>query len=153
MYDPYREKTPYEVLEIPPESTAVQIRDRHTDLQRANQESGASVSDRSKRKQELEEAYNRLRVAGQRVKVDFYLLDPQIGVRQCQTIAEGVAKPNTNVKGLVKPRTIHVTHATMLSEPARLVGEPSRVSGMHPRSIEVAEQAEFPKPLAIRFDC
>jgi hypothetical protein len=153
MYDPYKETTPYQVLGLSPDATAVQIRDCYNALQRELQEQGMSVSDRSKRKQELDAAYNQLRVAAERVKVDFRILDPLIGKRQCETIAATFATPDTTVEGLIKPKSIRVTHATMLAEPPRFTAEPERVGGLHPRAIPDAERSEIPELLAIHFDC
>ena len=103
MFDPYAEQSPYDLLGLTPDASAVEIRDRFNELQRDIQENGMSVGERAKRNQELEDAYNQLRVASQRVKVDFWILDSRIGRKQCETIAETVAKPTTEVKGLIKP--------------------------------------------------
>ena len=87
MSTPYDEATPYEVLDLAPQATAVEIRDRHNKLQRDLKESSLTSSERSRRKQQLEAAYNQLRVAAQRVRVDFWLLDPRIGLKQCKSLA------------------------------------------------------------------
>jgi hypothetical protein len=152
MRDPYAEPLPYEVLGLKPEASATEIRDRFNKLQRDMLENSLSVGERSKCKQELEAAYNQLRVAAQRVKVDFWLLDPRIGRKQCENLAQSLATPNTSVAGLVKPRTIRVTHATVLPELSRLAREPARVAGLHPQAIEVGEVEPLPAALEPQFD-
>ncbi len=153
MKDPYSEPTPYDVLGLKPEASATEIRDQFNKLQRDLQESSLSVSERSKRKQELESAYNQLRVAAQRVKVDFWLLDPRIGLKQVESLAESLTTPDTNVEGLVKPRTIRVTHVTVLPDLQHHVREPAKVAGLHPRIIDLGGEAPLPAPLRIQFDC
>jgi hypothetical protein len=153
MFNPYAEPSPYDILGVSCEASAAEIRDRYNALQRENQESGAPVSERSKRKTELEDAYNKLRVSSQRVKVDFSILDPRIGLKQCESLAASVATPKTTVDGLVKPRTIQVMHTALLSEPATMTAEPPRVTGLYPQSIEAAETPCLPQSLAIQFDC
>ncbi len=153
MTDPYSQPSPYDVLGVKPDATAAEIRDRKTKLDRDNQESGASASERAKRKQELDAAYDQLRVAEKRVRVDFWLLDPRIGQKQCERLAENLATPNTDVEGLIKPRMIRVTHVTVLPELGRLVREPQKVAGLHPRMIDVDERASLPAALELQFDC
>jgi len=153
MYNPYGEPSPYDILGVKPDASAAEVRDRYNALQRENQESGAAVGERSKRKTELEEAYNRLRVSGQRVKVDFAILDPGIGLKQCELIAQTVATPTTTVEGLVKPRTIQVMHTALLNELVKMVDEPPRVTGLYPQPIKVTESSPLPPLLTIQFDC
>lgn len=153
MFDPHAEQTPYDFLGLAPDASAVEIRDRFNELQRDIQESGLSVSERAKRKEQLENAYNQLRVSSQRVKVDFWILDSRIGSKQCESIADSVAKPQTEIKGLIKPKTIRVTHDAMLGEPPRFVDKPERVVGLHAQPMDVAEPAMLPAPLEIQFDC
>ena len=153
VYNPYSDPLPYDILGVKPDASAVDIRDRYNALQREIQESGAPIAERSKRKAALEEAYNKLRVSGQRVRIDFGILDPAIGLKQCETIAQSVATPSTTVAGLVKPRTIQVMHTTLLNEPANMVDEPPRVTGLHPRPIEIVASSPLPPPLAVQFDC
>ena len=153
MTDPYSEPTPYEVLGLKPEASAIEIRDQYNKLQRDLQESSLSVSERSKRKQALEAAYNQLRVAAQRVKVDFWLLDPRVGLKQIESLADSLATPDTNIEGLVKPRTIRVTHVTVLPDLQNHVQEPAKVPGLHPRTIEGGRARCLPSLFAIQFDC
>ena len=153
MSTPYDEATPYEVLDLDPQATAVEIRDRHNKLQRDLQESSLTTNERSRRKQQLEAAYNQLRVAAQRVRVDFWLLDPRIGLKQCESLAEDLAVPETNVEGLVKPRTIRVTHVAVLGELKRYLQEPERVVGLHPQPVELGATPRVPAALQVQFDC
>ena len=153
MRDPYQEPTPYDVLELTPDATAVQIRDKYNAMQRDIQEAGLNVQERGKRKQTLDEAYNQLRVANQRVKVDFFLLDPRIGMRQCEAVAESFAKPNTDVTGLVKPKTIRVTHEVAVAELSQMTSQPGPVAGMHAHAIATDRKDTLPDVLAVEFDC
>ena len=153
MYDPYSQPTPYDVLGVTPDSTAVQIRDTYNKLKRNAQEAGGDVKNRAQRMQEIEAAYNKLRVAGQRARVDFFLLDPRIGLKQCEALAQGLLAPDTKLEGLVQLKSIRVSHAAILGEPKRYTTEPPPVAGLHPQPIETEESAELPGPLAITFDC
>jgi hypothetical protein len=153
MIDPYGEPTPYEVLGLKPEASATEIKDRYNKLQRDLQESGLSVGERSKQLQRLGAAYNQLRVAPQRVKVDFWILDPQVGLKQIESLAESLATPNTNIEGLVRPRTIRVSHVTVLPDLQNHLREPTRVPGLHPRTIDFGRKRILPPALAIQFDC
>src|SRR4051812_32236467 len=114
--DWYEQPTPYNVLNVGPEASAAEIRDTYNGLQRDLQEKGMEAPERARKKERLDTAYNQLRVAGGRMRVDFFLLDPQLGQKQCEAVARGLAKPNTEVEGVIKPRQIKVTHATLLEE-------------------------------------
>lgn len=153
MFNPYAEQSPYEILGVSPQATAAEIRDRHTELKRQIQESGDSPGERAKRIKDIQDAYDKLRVAGQRVRVDFTILSSDIGLKQCETAAQSVATPNTNVEGLVKPRTVRVSHSIVLNEPARLVADPPKVSGLYPRPLEFAQAPRLPAALEVAFDC
>ena len=156
MYDPYAQPTPYETLGVTPDATAVQVRDRYNELKREAQEAGGDLKKRSQRLQEIEAAYNKLRVASQRARVDFFLLDPRIGLKQCEAIAKGLLTPDTKVEGLIQPKSIRVAHAAIQGEPKRYVTEPPAVSGLHPQPIEsepLDPLRSLPAPLAITFDC
>jgi hypothetical protein len=119
------------------------------------QEAG-DVKKRSQRLQEIEAAYNKLRVAGQRARVDFFLLDPRVGLKQCEAIAQSLLSPDTKVEGLIQPKSVRVSHAAIQAEPKRYLSEPPPVSGLHPQPIE-SERLDalrsLPAPLAITFDC
>src|SRR5260370_40624237 len=110
-FDRYGGKNPYEVLGLSPDASAREICDRRNELQRNLQEAGAKTSDRAKEKERLENAYKRLCVPGTRMRIDFFLLDAQLGLKQCEAVAKTPAKPNTDAKGIIKPRQIRVTHA------------------------------------------
>jgi hypothetical protein len=152
--DRYSRPTPYEVLGVPPDAGAAAIRDRHAELQRNLQEAGGKANERAREKERLDTAYNQLRVAGNRMRVDFFILDPQLGLKQCEALARGLAKPNTDVKGIIKPRQFRVTHAALLDELGAFhASETGKVLGLHPRPMEVEEEGfTLPEPLAIEFD-
>lgn len=151
--DWYERPTPYDVLGVTPDGGAAEIRDSYNGLLRNLQETGASSSDRAKEKERLDGAYNQLRVAGSRMRVDFFLIDPQLGQKQCEAIARTLAKPNTEVQGVIKPRQIKVTHAALLDELKTFNQEPPKVVGMHVKPMEITEPFALPEPLAIEFDC
>lgn len=156
MYDPYGKPTPYETLGVTPDATAVQIRDRYNELKREAQEAGGDVKNRAQRLQEIEAAYNKVRVAGHRARVDFFLLDPRIGLKQCEAIAKSLLTPDTKVEGLIQPKSVRVSHAAIQGEPKRYISEPPPVTGLHPQPIESEERDpihSLPAPLAIVFDC
>ena len=152
MFDPYEQQTPYEVLGVTPDASATQIRDTYNQLKRDAQEAGGDVKKRSTRLQEIEAAYNKLRVASQRARVDFFLLDPRIGLKQCEAVANTLLTPDTKVEGLFQLKSIRVSHAAIMGEPKRFVSEPPPVTGLHPQPIESEEPAALPAPLAIVFD-
>ena len=149
----YRRATPYEVLGVSPNATAKDIRDHYTRLTREVRDSGLDVAERSKREKQLEEAYAQLRIAANRIKVDFFLLDKSLGMKRCRAIAEKLGKPDTEVAKIVKPRQIRVTHEALVDLLDDLRHEPARVVGLHPRPVETEEEASLPSPLAIQFDC
>ncbi|NOX55925.1 MAG: J domain-containing protein [Planctomycetes bacterium] len=151
--DRYRRETPYDVLGVPPDATPKEIRNRYTCLTREVRESGLDVAERSKREKRLEEAYSQLRIAANRIKVDFFILDRSLGLKQCQAIAETLSEPDTEVADIIKPRRIRVTHDALLDCLDRLRREPEKVIGLHPQPIEIAETVSLPPPLAVQFDC
>ena len=153
VFDRYGGKNPYEVLGLSPDAGAAEIRDRHAELLRNLQEAGASSGDRAREKERLDAAYLPLRMAGTRMRIDFFLLDSQLGLKQCEAVAKTLAKPNTDVKGIIKPRQIRVTHAALLDELKTFEHEPGKVVGLHPRPMEMEEPSALPEPLAIQFDC
>lgn len=156
MVNPYEQPTPYAVLGIAPDATAVEIRDRYNARLRDIHEAGGEATHRAQRLQELERAYNQLRVATERAKVDFFLLDPRIGQKQYETIAKELLTPNTKVEGLIQAKSVRVTHAAVLAESPQWIAEPPPVADLHPQSIEPDEASEarrLPGPLAIEFDC
>lgn len=152
MYDPYSQATPYELLGVTPDASAVQIRDTYNQLKRDAQEAGGDIKKRSQRLQEIEAAYNKLRVAGQRAQVDFFLLDPRMGLKQCESLAQSLLTPDTKVEGLFQLKSIRVSHAAIMGEPKRYVAEPPAVTGLHPQPMESGEPAPLPAALAITFD-
>src|SRR5437588_126313 len=121
--------SPYEVLGLAPDASAVELRDRYNELQRNLQEAGGNATERARERERLDSAYNQLRVAGNRMRIDFFLLDPQLGLKQCEAIARTLARPNTDLEGIIKPRQIRVTHAVLLDELQELVREPAKVVG------------------------
>jgi hypothetical protein len=151
-FDRYKAPLPYEVLGVSTDADAREIRDRHNELQRNLQEAGVSASDRGREAQRLESAYNQLRVAGNRMRVDFFLLDASLGAKQCEAAAKALARPALELKGVLKPRTFRVSHAVLLGDLERFVQEPAKVVGLHPRLMELGAD-ELPEPLALDFDC
>lgn len=151
--DWYEQPTPYDVLGVPPEAGAAQVRDAYNGLQRDLQETGAASSERAKQKERLDTAYNLLRVAGSRMRIDFFLLDPQLGQKQCEAQAKTLAKPNTDIQGVIKPRQIKVTHGVLLEELKAFYHEPEKVIGLHTRPMQIDEPFQLPPPLAVEFDC
>jgi hypothetical protein len=152
--DRYSQPNPYEVLGVAPDASAAAIRDRYAQLQRDLQEAGGKAGDRAKEKERLDAAYNQLRVAGSRMRVDFFMLDNRLGLAQCEALAKALAKPNTDIQGLIKPRQLRVTHATLLDELAVFVGADSaKVPGLYLRPMDVGEETvTLPEPLAVEFD-
>src|SRR3954468_3331002 len=151
--DFYERPTPYQVLEVPTDATAKEISVQHTKRCRALLEEGGSTTEQVKQKQPLDKAYEQLRVAKERVKVDFFLLDPRLGRKQAEALAKALPKPDTNVTGMLKPKQVRVTHNALLAELREFYTEPERVEGLHPRPMDVSDSAALPDPLAVAFDC
>jgi hypothetical protein len=151
-FDRYRSALPYEVLGVSPDADAREIRDKHNELQRNLQEANVGPSERTKEGQRLESAYNQLRVPGNRMRIDFFLLDAGLGAKQCEAVAKSLARPDTEMKGVLRPRSFKVTHAALLDDLQRFEHEPAKVVGLHPRPMEIADE-ELPEPLAVDFDC
>jgi hypothetical protein len=153
--DFYERPTPYMVLDVPPDAPAADIRDRYAGLQRDIQEEGASTEARAKEKERIDAAYNQVRVAGNRMRVDFFLIDPQLGLKQAEAIAKGIGPPDTKIEGLVKVRQLKISHAVLTSLLQEFVADPGRVVGMHVRPLELEEPAAggLPDVLAPQFDC
>jgi curved DNA-binding protein CbpA len=151
--DPYRCETPYDVLGVPPEASAVEIRNKYNSLKRDLQESGLDAREHGQKKERIEAAYNQLRTPAQRVRIDFKFLDRSLGSRQCEAIAKTLEKPNTDVGKLIKPRRIRVTHEALLGDLQTFFADPPRPVGLHPRSIELCDPVPLPEPLEVRFDC
>jgi hypothetical protein len=150
--DRYHAASPYDTLGVSPDATAAEVRDRHNELQRQLQEASMSQSERAKETQRLEAAYNQLRVPANRMRIDFFVLDPQLGRKQCEAAARALAKPSTEVQGLLKPRTFRVGPAALLGELEAFVQEPPKVVGLHPQPMPLPEP-DLPEPLAIHFEC
>ena len=75
-----------------------------------------------------------------------------LGKKQCEAIAAGVKKPNTEVEGVVKPRNIRVTHEVLYDQLAEYFTEPPKVGGLFPAPMAIGNP-EIPAALDIRFDC
>jgi hypothetical protein len=151
--DFYERPTPYEVLGVSIDATAKDVRDRHVVLSRELLDKGGSTAEQAKQKEPLDKAYEQLRVAKERVKVDFFLLDSRLGRKQAEALAKALPKPDTNVTGMLKPKQVRVTHAALLAELREFYTEPERVEGLHPRPMDVSDSASLPDPLAVAFDC
>ena len=148
----YTARTPYDILGVPPDADARHVRDTFNALQRDLQEKGLPAGELAKRTQELEAAYGELRDPANRVRVDFRLLDRNLGRKQCEAIAAGLPKPNTDVSGVVKPRNIKVTHEVLYDQLGGYAAEPPRVTGLFPAPLEFGNP-EIPDALDVRFDC
>lgn len=149
----YDAKTPYATLGLEsPDADAREIRDTYNELNRDLQESNTPPQDRARRTQELETAYEQLRTAGTRVQVDFFLLDRNLGRKQCAAIAEKIPKPKTEVEGVIKPRNIKVSHEILFDALKEFFTDPPRVKGVFPAVMELGG-TELPDLLDIRFDC
>jgi DnaJ-class molecular chaperone len=148
----YTGRTPYDVLGVPPDADARQVRDAFNALQRDLQEKGLSPAELAKQTQALQVAYDQLRDPAERVRVDFRLLDRNLGKKQCEAIAAGVKKPNTEVEGVVKPRNIRVTHEVLYDQLAEYFTDPPKVGGLFPAPMELGNP-EIPAALDVRFDC
>src|SRR3954453_2408932 len=73
--DFYERPTPYQVLEVPVDATAHKIKDEYTERLRAVRQEGGNTVEQVNKEKPLHEAWDKLRVAKERVKVDFFLLD------------------------------------------------------------------------------
>ena len=151
--DPYRCETPYDVLGVTPEASAVEIRNKYNALKRDLQESGLSARERGQKQERIDSAYDQLRTPAQRVRIDFKFLDRTLGSRQCEAIARTLGKPNTDVGKLIKPRRIRVTHEALLGDLKSFFTDPPKPVGLHPRPIELCEPVPLPEPLEVTFDC
>jgi len=152
VIDWYQEATPYAALGIEsPDADAKEVRDAYNGLKRDLQEQNIPAPERAKRSQELESAYEQIRMPAARVKVDFFLLDRNLGRKQCEAIAAGLPKPNTDVEGVFKPRNIRVTHEVLYEQLQQFFAEPPKVGGVFPTPIDL-DEPDLPLLLAVRFD-
>ena len=151
--DPYNGESPYDILGVKPSATAKEIKNTYARTKRDIQESGLTPSERAQKLQIIEEAYNQLRVAANRVQVDFFTVDNEIGHRQCRAVAEAFQKPDTDVGDLIKPKRIRVSHQALVDSIADLEREPERVVGLHALPIQADQRLAIPEPLAVQFDC
>jgi hypothetical protein len=149
----YARETPYEYLGVAPTATATELRSKFAQLERDIRESGIDGSERARRQERLKSEYDKVSTGGQRVRVDFFLIDANIGARQCQAAAEAVPKPEAKVGDVVKPRRIRVTHEALFEDLLLLAAEPERVEGLFPRPMPTASQRKLPEPLKVQFDC
>ena len=151
--DRYSRPTPYEFLGVPPTATATELRTRFAQLERDIRETGIDGSERARRQEKLKAEYDKVSTGGQRVRVDFFLIDANLGLRQCQAAAESVPKPEAKVGDVVKPRKIRVSHEALFEDLSLLVAEPERVEGLYPKPMTTTASRKLPEPLAIKFDC
>jgi|SRR5947209_7215239 len=155
--DFYERPTPYEVLGVSPDAGAAEIRDRYAGLQRDMALAGATAEARAKEKERLDAAYNQVRVASGRMRVDFFLLDPQLALKQAEAAAKEVPRPDTDVAGVIKPRQLTVRYTAVLGELKAFFGDPGKVVGMFARPMELEEAAAggaaLPDLLMPQFDC
>lgn len=151
--DRYRRQSPYEILGVAPDATAKEINDRHNTLQHDLRESGVNSSERTKEMNRLSNAYKLVCKPGERLRVDFFLLDSKLGIKQCEAIVRQLPKPSADIKGFIKPRKIRVTHAALHDELLAFHRDPARVTGFHAQPMEIAETSSLPEALAIHFDC
>jgi hypothetical protein len=149
--DRYGAQTPYEVLDVPPDADAKTLRDRREERRHDLNEASLSPTERARQTQRLEAAYNQV-CGPNRVRVDFFLLDPNLGRKQCEVLARTLSKPNTEIQGIVKPRHFRVGYAVVLGELDTFVHEPPRVVGLHPQPMTLPG-LDLPEPLAVAFDC
>jgi curved DNA-binding protein CbpA len=151
--DRYQRQSAYDLLGVPPGASAKEIRDRRNTLKYDLKEATMDASERAKQMQRIEEAYDQVSKAELRLKIDFFLLDPRVFLKQCETIAQDLTKPKTEVDGVIKPRRVRVSHSAILDDMQRFMREPGKVIGLHPRPMEIPEASPLPAPLAIQFDC
>jgi hypothetical protein len=151
--DRYRRPSPYDVLGVGPDASAREIVGARNNLKRDLQEKGGDPAHRAKEMQRIEAAYDQLCKADLRVRIDFFLLDPKLFLKQTQAIAQRVPKPKAELEGVFKPRQIRVTHAALIDELKQFFQEPPRVGGLFHRPMEFPADTKLPEPLAIQFDC
>lgn len=151
--DRYERRTAYDLLGVSPGAGAKEIRDRRNTLKRDLQESAMDAGERARQMQRVEEAYDLVSKAEQRLRVDFFLLDPAVFQKQCEAVARTLTTPKTEVEGVIKPRRVRVSHAALLDDLKGFFREPAKVAGLQPRPMEVADEQPLPEPLAIQFDC
>jgi len=153
--DFYDRPTPYDVIGVSPDAEAKDIRDRYAGLQRDMAMRGEAAETRAREKERLDAAYNQIRVAAGRIRVDFFLLDSHLALRQAETVAKEVAKPDLDVAGVLKSRQPTVKFTAILSESKAFFGDPGRVVGMfaRPMELEQATTGVLPELLMPQFDC
>ena len=152
-FDPYGQQTPYDILGVKPSSSTKDIRNRHTSLKRDIQESGLSPSERDKKLRPINEAYDQLRVSSNRIQVDFYFVDNEVGLQQCRKIAASVGKPQTDVGDLIRPKKITVNHLALVDTLEDFRHRPDKVVGFHPHATGLGDRLSIPEPLQVQFDC
>jgi hypothetical protein len=151
--DRYTAPTPYKTLGI--ESTdadKVAIRNRYNELTRDLQEASLDVSERIARTEILKAAYKQLDAPPARVRVDFFLLDRDLGRKQCEALVAALPKPDADVGGVFKPRTIRVTHEALHDLLKVFFADVPKVGGVFPAAMDLGG-ADLPDFLAVRFDC
>jgi hypothetical protein len=141
------------VLGVSSDATAVQLRDKFAEQEREIRESGLSPSERAQRGERLKQAYDQVSAGAQRVRVDFFLIDAQLGRRQAQAVADTVPKPDLALSEVIKPRKINVSHEALWEELDAFRREPPRVEGLQPRPLKTEVDYPLPPILAIQFDC
>src|SRR4051794_10502047 len=100
--DRYRKPTPYDVLGVSPDATAREIVGARNGLKRDWQEKSCDPGERAKQLQRIENAYDQINKPELRIKIDFFLVDPKLFLKQVQTIAQRVPKPKAEVEGVLK---------------------------------------------------
>ncbi len=149
----YLRETAYEILGVSTTASAVELRDKFADQEREIRESGLSPSERARRGERVKVAYDQLSTGGQRVRIDFFLVDARLGQMQAQSVADTVPKPELSVDDVFKARKIRVTHEALWEDLEQMQAEPPRVEGLNLRPMNVDVEYELPPPLAIAFDC
>jgi len=149
----YTRETPYEFLGVAPTASATELRGKFAQLERDIRESGLEGSERARRQERLKAEYDKVSTGGQRVRVDFFLIDANLGLRQCQAAAQAVPKPQAQVGDVVKPRRIRVTHEALFEDLAQMSAEPAHVEGLLPMPMQLSRAGRLPQPLLIQFDC
>ncbi len=149
----YIRETAYEILGASTSATALELRDKFAEQEREIRESGLSSSERGKRADRVKLAYDQLSTGGQRVRIDFFLVDARLGQMQAQSVADTVPKPELAVDDVFKARKIRVTHEALWEDLEQMQADPPRVEGLNLRPMNVEVDYELPPPLAIAFDC
>lgn len=149
----YLRETAYDILGVSTTATAVELRDKFADQEREIRESGLPPSERAKRGERVKLAYDQISTGGQRVRIDFFLVDSRLGQMQAQSVANTIPKPELSVDDVFKARKIRVTHEALWEDLEQLRAEPPRVEGINLRPMNVEVEYELPPPLAIAFDC